>query len=94
MANKKILVACGTAVATSTVVAKKIEELLKKEGIEATVKQCKASEVPSLAAGCALVVTTTWVGDTKGVPVLKTLSFLTGVGIDKDMETIIEALKK
>ncbi len=94
MANKKILVACGTAVATSTVVAKKIEERLKKEGLSVTVNQCKASEVPRMAAGHSLIVTTTWVGDTGGVPVLKTVSFLTGVGIEKDMETILSILKK
>ncbi len=45
--KKRILVACGTAVATSTVVAKAIESALEQHGIQATIQQCKASEVPS-----------------------------------------------
>ncbi|MFB8734167.1 hypothetical protein ACEQPO_10080 [Bacillus sp. SL00103] len=40
---KKILVSCGTAVATSTVVAKKVEETLKEKGYDVVVEQCKAS---------------------------------------------------
>lgn len=36
MAQKRILVACGTAIATSTVVARKIEEELEKRGIKAS----------------------------------------------------------
>lgn len=48
---KKILVSCGTAVATSTVVAKKVEETLKEKGYDVVVEQCKASEVPQKAEG-------------------------------------------
>ncbi len=89
---KKILVACGTAIATSTVVAKKLEELLKKRGLEVKIDQCKASEVPSKVSGYDLVVSTTEVGDTKGKPLVRTLSFLTGVGIDADVQKIAKLL--
>lgn len=91
--KKKVLVACGTAVATSTVVARKIEDELKKRGIEVSITQCKASEVPSKAEGHDLIVTTTFVTDAKNVPVIHSVSFLTGIGIEKDVEKIIEHLK-
>ena len=58
-AKKRILVACGTAIATSTVVAKKIEELLKAKGIDVVVDQCKAAEASSKADMFDLIVTTT-----------------------------------
>jgi PTS system galactitol-specific IIB component len=87
--KKRILVACGTAIATSTVVARKIEEELAKRGIEVVTSQCKATEVPSKVAGNDLVVTTTQVSDTGDVPVIYTVSFLTGVGIEQDIEKII-----
>jgi galactitol PTS system EIIB component len=93
MAKKRVLVACGTAVATSTVVARKIEEKLEEVGISATVDQCKAAEVPSKAAGHDLIVTTTPVFDTGNIPVIQTISFLTGIGIEKDMEKIIAILR-
>ena len=44
--QKLILVACGTGIATSTVVCKKVEDLIKANGINARVIQCKISEVP------------------------------------------------
>ncbi len=90
---KKILVSCGTAVATSTVVLRKIEENLKKRGIAVTFDQCKASEVPSKLSGVDLIVTTTPVGNVGDIPVIQTLSFLTGIGIDADMEKIISYIE-
>lgn len=86
---KKILVACGTAIATSTVVARKIEEELAKRDISVQTTQCKASEVRSKVDGHDLVVTTTFVSGTGDVPVIQTVSFLTGLGIDADIEKII-----
>ncbi|MCM3788733.1 PTS sugar transporter subunit IIB [Domibacillus sp. 8LH] len=89
---KKILVSCGTAVATSTVVAKKVEETLKSKGYDVVVEQCKASEVPYKAAGADVIVTTTPISDAGSTPVIQTISFLTGVGIDTDIEKIIQYL--
>jgi PTS system galactitol-specific IIB component len=91
---KKILVACGTAIATSTVVAKKLEEKLRARKIDVTIDQCKASEVGSRVANYDLVVSTTEVDTTGGKPHLRTLSFLTGVGIDADVETIVKLLSR
>jgi len=90
---KRILVACGTAIATSTVVAKGIEEALKERGIKITTRQCKASEVRSLVGNADLVVTTTPVPQDLGVPVIQTLAFLTGMGKEEVIEEIIEKLK-
>jgi galactitol PTS system EIIB component len=90
--KKKILIACGTGVATSTVVAKKLEEKLRAKGIDVQIDQCKASEVTTRAAGYDLVVATTEVGDTRGKPFVRTLSFLTGIGVDADVEKITKLL--
>lgn len=89
---KKILVACGTAVATSTVLAAKLGERLKARGIEVTIDQCKASEVGAKAAGYDLIVSTTEIDDPRGKPHVRTLSFLTGVGIDADVARIVALL--
>ena len=91
---KRILVACGTGIATSTVVAKKIEELLHARAIDVTIDQCKASEVAAKGPGFDLIVATTQVPDVPGVPSLRTLSFLTGGGIDADIARIVEILSE
>jgi galactitol PTS system EIIB component len=92
MTKKRILVVCGAGVATSTVAAKKIDEKLRQRGLEVQVDQCKAVEVDYKARGYDLVVTTTLLGDLQGVPVLQTISFLTGVGIDADIQRIVKLL--
>lgn len=90
---KKVLVACGGAVATSTVAANKIKDLLKKEDIQADVQQCRVSELSSKAQNVDLIVTTAKVDRDYGVPVIHGIAFISGVGIDKTNEQIIDALK-
>ena len=93
MTKKKILVACGTAVATATVVARKMEELLKQRGYDVIIDQCKAAEAHTKLKNVDLIVTTTPVFNVGEIPVVQTLSFLTGVGIEADIDKIISLLK-
>ena len=44
---KKILVACGNGIATSTVVSTKIKEACEINGIPVMISQCKLLEVES-----------------------------------------------
>lgn len=90
---KTVLVACGTAVATSTVVAKSIEDAAKEAGIKIHTKQCKVSEIGVHADSADLIVSTTQVSQDFGVPVINGLPFLTGIGKDQTLEQIISALK-
>lgn len=90
---KVVLVACGTAVATSTVVALAIEEEMKERGISVTIRQCKATEVRSMVEDVDIVVATTPVPDDLGKPVFKGLPFLTGIGKDDVLDRIEQALR-
>jgi PTS system galactitol-specific IIB component len=91
---KRILVSCGTAIATSTVVAKAIEEAMQERGIKVVTRQCKASEIRGLAADADLIVTTTPVPDDLGVPVIQTLAFLTGMGKEEVIDQITNILQE
>jgi galactitol PTS system EIIB component len=93
MMAKTILVACGTAIATSTVVAVGIQEALKERGIDVKVRQCKTAEVSAHLDGVDLIVTTTSLTGNFGVPIIHTLAFLTGIGKEKTINEIIAALK-
>lgn len=90
---KIVLVACGTAVATSTVVAVAIEEACKSAGISVKMRQCKASEVPMLAKDVDLIVTTTPVPSDLNKPVIQGLAFLTGIGKDQVLKQILDTLR-
>jgi len=89
---KKILVACGTGIATSTVVTLKLQEALKNAGVEADVQQCKVSEVSSKTGVDLIVTTTTY--ENPNVPVFRSLAFLTGVGVESEIEKIIALLNQ
>ena len=89
---KKVLVACGTGIATSTVVTIKIREALAKHNIQAEVQQCKVSEIESKSSGADLVVTTTTYTNDQ-IPVIRALSFLTGMGEDADIQKIVDVLR-
>jgi PTS system galactitol-specific IIB component len=91
--QKVVLVACGTAIATSTVVAKGIEETMRDRGMNVITRQCRASEIRSRLSGVDLVVSTTPVPSDLGVPVIQTLAFLTGIGKEDVLNQIEQALK-
>ncbi|MFV1948755.1 MAG: PTS sugar transporter subunit IIB [Anaerolineales bacterium] len=91
---KTVIVSCGTGIATSTVAAKAIEEACKAAGIDVKTKQCKAAEIPILIEqGADLIVTTSQMRFDPGIPVVKGLAFLTGIGIDQVVEEILGYLR-
>ena len=94
MADKKrVLVACGTGIATSTVVCKRVEDLLKNNGIEAEVVQCKIAEIGTYEEQADLLVTTTIPCREYKIPVVKAVSYLTGMQTEKTDQEILSALQ-
>ena len=92
--TKTVIVSCGTAIATSTVAAKAIEDACKAAGIDVVTKQCKAAEIPVyLEQGADLIVTTSQMRFDPGIPVVKGLAFLTGIGTEDVVKEIIDILK-
>lgn len=89
----KIVVACGTAIATSTHVAVKLKELLEERGLKIHTIQCRVPEVPSLAPDADLVVATAQVPFDIDIPVVDGIPFLTGIGIKEVIEKIEMLLK-
>lgn len=91
---KRILVACGNGIATSTVVATKVRQFLEEQGIQAETTQTKLMEVPGKVQGYDLLVTTgQFEGQTGDVPVVKGMSILTGIGADQTLQEILSYLK-
>lgn len=89
---KKIIVACGSGIATSTVALSKIQTGLECKGKLKDIQfvQTSLSELPSLVEGATVIVTTAQGGDGFGVPVVSGLGLITGLGVDKVIDEIIE----
>jgi PTS system galactitol-specific IIB component len=90
----KILVVCGTGIATSTVVSRKLEEKLPERGFNVETRQCKAAEVKENLNGIDLIVSTTPISEAISVPVIRTLAFLTGVREEQAIDEIVTRLKE
>ena len=90
---KKIIVACGGAVATSTVAADAIRDLCKNNGIQADVVQMRVIEIANNLNGEDLVVTTMRIKPDFDVPYVNGMAFLTGINKEATEEKILSYLK-
>ncbi|WP_430535813.1 PTS sugar transporter subunit IIB [Listeria rocourtiae] len=91
--SKKVLVACGAGIATSTVVMNRVENLLKDNGIDANVEQIKIAEAASKQEGADLIVSTTILPTTYSVPAIIATAYISGIGMEELDEEILANLK-
>jgi PTS system galactitol-specific IIB component len=89
---KKVLVICGTGVATSTMVASSIKEHCSAQGIDVEVSQGKVMDLLSGTPQVDVIVATTEVPDGVGVPVVAGLPFLTGIGREEALAEVVQHL--
>lgn len=91
--KRKVIVACGGAVATSTMAAEEIKELCEENGIALEIVQCRVNEIETYMDGADLICTTARVDRKFGdIPVVHGMPFISGVGIDALREKILTAL--
>jgi len=92
----RILVVCGTGIATATVAAEKVKIGLKERGFNVVTSQCHAMESPTKVEDFKphIIVATTQVRKDLGVPIFKGIPFITGIGEKEVLDQIVEALKE
>lgn len=93
---KKLLIMCGTGVATSTVVTGKMKAWLKEKGLENEVKlyQSKVADEVNKIDDYDVVVTTTVVPDKIKDKVIMGIPLLTGIGAEAMYQEIEAKLKE
>ena len=79
---KKIVLACGSGVATSSAVAKKVSDLLDANGFEGayTIVQCAIAEAAANCGDADLLVATTVAPEGITCAYVSGVPFLTGMG--------------
>ena len=82
---KRILVVCGTGIATAALVAEKIQSALAERAITVKTFVCHADDAAQMAQEFRpdCVVSTTYLDGTLALPVFRGLPFLTGVKEDE-----------
>lgn len=91
--KKKVIVACGGAVATSTIAANAVMELGKKNGIDIEICQCRISEIESNLDNAVLIVPTSRVKRDYGIPCITGMPFVSGIGVEKTEKAMLEVLQ-
>jgi PTS system galactitol-specific IIB component len=94
MKTYKILIACGTGIATSTVIADRVKRLCEEAGFKVNIQQTKVVQVEGIAKDYDLIVASTKVPSTVATPYVSGLSYLTGIGREKTDAEIITKLKE
>ena len=95
--NQKLLyVCCGTGIATSTILNKKVTDIVSALKVPFEIVQCTVADIPAKVASRKpdLIVSSTMISaDIGNVPVILGQSLLTGIGKEKTISKIQEILK-
>ena len=91
---KQVFVACGSGIATSTMVAESIKQLLltHPELGDIEISQCSVAELNSKASSANLIISVSPVDIDANCPVLTGLPFLTHIGKEELEEEILKIL--
>jgi PTS system galactitol-specific IIB component len=91
----KIMIACGSGVATSTIMASRVKSLLEKHNLKADIIQCSMTEVSTCnPEDTALIVTSLGKLQVKDIPVVVAIPYISGVGGEAVDEKIVSILKE
>lgn len=93
---KKLLIMCGTGIATSTVVKGKVEEWLKENNLSQEVKiyQSKVSDELNRIDEYDVILSTTLVPDNIKDKVIDGVPLLTGIGVDTMFDKVKAEIKR
>ena len=89
----RILIVCGSGIATSTMVAVKVREMLAEHGISAEIKQGSAGNYKSEATECDLIVSTAKLNNPP-IPMVIGVSYIMGRGVEETNQEILKIISE
>ena len=90
----KILVACGSGVATSTIAQEEVKKIAQEAGVQVKILKGTIAEVPTKQADVDLVLTTANYRKPLEKPYMSVFGLVSGVGADKVRKELAALLKK
>lgn len=91
---KRVIVACGSGVATSQAVASKIQRMLEDDRIRASIEAVDIKSLESIIDQCDVYVSIVSSGSKNwGKPTVNGIPFLTGIGLDEEYEKLKKYIK-
>ncbi len=91
---KKVIVACGSGVATSQTVASKVNRMLEADGIDARVEAVDLKSVDRHLTDAVAYITITKLTKEYDIPVINGIAFLTGVNQKGEYDKLVKAINE
>ncbi|WP_311436869.1 PTS sugar transporter subunit IIB [Fannyhessea vaginae] len=91
---KRLIVACGSGVATSQTVASKLTKLLDEKNVKAEVEAVDMKSLEHHLKNADGYVSIVKPPKDYGVPVFNGIAFLTGVGMSQELDKIIKFINE
>ncbi len=88
----KVIVACGSGVATSQTVASKVNRMLKEAKVEAEVEAVDLKSVDRHLTNAAAYITIVREAKERDIPMINGIAFLTGMGQDQEFKKLVDAI--
>lgn len=89
----RILIACGSGIATSTVAQEKVKRILAEAGIPARITKGTVSQIQSLANDVDVVMVTTKYPGTIDKPVVQVFGLISGINEDKVAQQVVDVCR-
>lgn len=90
----KVMVACGSGVATSTIAQEEVKKIAQEAGVPVRILKGTIAEVPAKQADVDLVLTTANYRKPLEKPYMSVFGLVSGVGADKVRRELAALLKK
>jgi PTS system galactitol-specific IIB component len=90
---KRVIVACGSGVATSQTVASKVKRILDQNGVRANVEAVDIKSLEHYVKSSDVYIAITKSKKEYQIPTLNGIAFLTGMGMQEETERLIALLK-
>lgn len=91
---KRIIVACGSGIATSTIISSHLSELLDQHHISYELIQCSLQEIDSYVDDADLIVTSMDLQKNFSIPKVTAISFLTSIGAEETEKEVLRVLNQ
>lgn len=92
MATARIIVACGSGVATSETVSSKVNRMIKEDGIDAHCEAVDIKQIKQFIKNADIYISIVKEETDWGIPVFSGLPFLTGMGLDQEWQKVKDAV--
>ena len=91
--SKRVVIACGSGIATSTLAVHKFQNFCDENGIDVQITQCSYGETDAMLTGADLLLTTQKYDQEFPVPTEVCFAYITGIGEEELNQRLLKILK-